>query len=39
MALEAAIELEDKVSLVMGKKNGIYASCLNNIALMHKLVS
>ena len=39
MALEAALELEEKVALVMGKRNGIYASCLNNIALMHKLVS
>ena len=38
-ALEAAIELQEKVESVMGKDCAIYASCLNNVALMHKLVS
>ena len=39
MALDTAIELQDKVEQVMGKDNAIYASCLNNIALMNKMVS
>ena len=38
-ALESAIELQEKVESVMGKDCAIYASCLNNVALMHKLVS
>ena len=39
VALDTAIELQDKVEQVMGKDNAIYASCLNNIALMNKMVS
>jgi tetratricopeptide (TPR) repeat protein len=35
-ALECALTLETRVSSIMGKKNVVYASCLNNIALMHK---
>jgi tetratricopeptide (TPR) repeat protein len=35
-ALECAEELEQKVLQFMGKENAIYASCLNNTALMHK---
>ena len=38
-ALECAIELQEKVKIVMGTECAIYASCLNNVALMHKLVS
>ena len=37
-ALECATELEEKVSSVMGAKNAVYASCLNNIALMNKIL-
>lgn len=35
-ALECAEELRDNVSRVMGQENAMYASCLNNIALMQK---
>lgn len=37
-ALDDALELEEKVRRTMGKDNAIYASCLNNIALMNKMV-
>ena len=37
-ALDDALELEEKVKRTMGKDNAIYASCLNNIALMNKMV-
>lgn len=36
-ALKKAIELQDEVIELYGKNNAIYASCLNNIALMLKL--
>jgi hypothetical protein len=34
LALECAEELEITVADTFGKKNTVYASCLNNIALM-----
>lgn len=37
-SLDCALELQDKVAKVMGTKCAIYASCLNNVALMHKMV-
>lgn len=37
-ALDDALELEEKVKRTMGKNNAIYASCLNNVALMNKMV-
>jgi tetratricopeptide (TPR) repeat protein len=35
-ALEVAEELQDKVKSLMGEDNAMYASCLNNVALMQK---
>ena len=37
-ALGCAIELERIVADEMGTKNAIYASCLNNVALMNKML-
>lgn len=37
-ALICAVELEQHVSEVMGTKNAVYASCLNNVALMNKML-
>ena len=37
-ALESAMKLEVYVEQTMGKNNTIYASCLNNIALMNKML-
>ena len=37
-ALNCAIELERIVADEMGTKNAIYASCLNNVALMNKML-
>lgn len=37
-ALACATELESKVSNIMGTKNVVYASALNNVALMNKLL-
>lgn len=37
-ALECAESLEKYVNDTMGKNNAVYASCLNNIALMHKML-
>ena len=34
LSLEFAQELEQKASDLMGKRNAVYASCLNNVALM-----
>lgn len=34
MALRIAVDLLDKTEKLYGKKNPVYASCLNNIALM-----
>jgi hypothetical protein len=43
MALEFALDLQSKASQIMGTKNAVYASCLNNVALMvrvhNKLIS
>lgn len=36
-ALELALQLLDKVSKVYGTNNTVYASSLNNVALMHKM--
>lgn len=35
-ALLTALELEERVVKIYGKKNAVYASCKNNIALMNK---
>ena len=35
-ALLTALDLEERVVKVYGKKNAVYASCKNNIALMNK---
>lgn len=35
-ALECAEQLESRVKEVMGTQNSVYASCLNNVALMQK---
>jgi tetratricopeptide (TPR) repeat protein len=37
-ALEVSLFLENQVKQEMGTNNAIYASCLNNIALMHKML-
>lgn len=37
-ALKCAVELEINVKEVMGTKNAIYASCLNNVAIMNKML-
>jgi len=37
-ALECAIELEGCVKGLMGRDNAMYASCLNNVALMNKML-
>eukprot|EP00607_Mallomonas_marina_P007642 CAMPEP_0182423028 /NCGR_PEP_ID=MMETSP1167-20130531/8913_1 /TAXON_ID=2988 /ORGANISM="Mallomonas Sp, Strain CCMP3275" /LENGTH=303 /DNA_ID=CAMNT_0024601609 /DNA_START=111 /DNA_END=1022 /DNA_ORIENTATION=- len=37
-ALDCAVKLQKYVEKAMGKENAIYASCLNNIALMNKLL-
>jgi len=37
-ALESAVKLEDVVSSTIGTDNAVYASCLNNIALMNKML-
>ena len=37
-ALESAAQLEEAVSATIGKENAVYASCLNNIALMNKML-
>ena len=37
-ALICAVELEQHVGEVMGMKNAVYASCLNNVALMNKML-
>jgi hypothetical protein len=34
MALEFALDLQSKATQIMGTKNAVYASCLNNVALM-----
>lgn len=36
-ALECAQDMEIKVTTIMGKKNVVYASCLNNLALAQKM--
>ena len=38
-ALDAAVELQIKVEDEMGKNNAIYASALNNVGLMCKLIA
>ena len=37
-ALDSALKLEDIVSSTIGKDNAVYASCVNNIALMNKML-
>lgn len=37
LALECAIELEQEVEKLMGTKNAVYASSVNNVALMVSL--
>jgi tetratricopeptide (TPR) repeat protein len=37
-ALTSALLLTDKVLSLYGEKNAIYASCLNNVALMNKML-
>lgn len=37
-ALEYAVTLEKVTDDVMGKDNAVYASCLNNVALMNKML-
>jgi tetratricopeptide (TPR) repeat protein len=37
-ALGSALELEENVARHLGKKNAVYASCLNNVALMNKML-
>lgn len=34
LALQHALDLESKATQIMGKRNAVYASCLNNVALM-----
>lgn len=37
LALEHALDLEAKAAQIMGKRNAVYASCLNNVALMVRI--
>lgn len=37
-ALQKAVDLQDEVIALYGKENAIFASCLNNIALMQKML-
>ena len=37
-ALVCAVDLEQKVAEVMGTGNAVHASCLNNVALMNKML-
>ena len=38
LALSTAVELQDKVEQLHGTKNSIFISCLNNVALMNKML-
>ena len=35
-ALECVLSMETQITIAMGRNNAVYASCLNNLALMHK---
>jgi tetratricopeptide (TPR) repeat protein len=37
-ALDSAVKLEDVVRSTIGTDNAVYASCLNNVALMNKML-
>jgi hypothetical protein len=37
-ALQHAMELRDRAGGLMGRRNAVYASSLNNVALMHKML-